>query len=55
MQILVTAGPDGNAGGSADGNGSSTDQALMEISYGPGGWSAPRTSGGTSSIDQRNG
>lgn len=51
MQILVTAGPDGNAGGNADGNGS---DASMEISYGPGTWKSPRSAGGIRAMDQRN-
>lgn len=51
MQILVTSGPDGNAGGSADGNGSSSAEALA-ISFGPGGWKSPRLS--ANSIIQRN-
>ncbi|MEV4155392.1 hypothetical protein AB0J48_20415 [Nocardia salmonicida] len=54
MQILVTAGPDGNAGGNADGNGNSSDHASMEISYGPGTWKSPRSAGGIRAMDQRN-
>lgn len=41
MQILATAGPDGNAG--ADGS-LKTDPARLEIAYGPGGWASPRQS-----------
>ncbi|MFD3594358.1 hypothetical protein ACFWU5_16665 [Nocardia sp. NPDC058640] len=55
MHNLNHAGPDGNAGDSADvSGGSSADAEVSAARFGGGGWSSPRRSGGFTALDRRN-
>lgn len=58
MHQLASPGPDGNSGAMGGNSGfdgeTGQDPARTEVSYGPGGWKSPKSSG-VIDIDRRNG